>query len=230
MRAVPLNKIDRINFYRNHLVQWAANAVAIGVPAAEVTALQALVATAEADYAAQQLALQAGKDAVATCTLSVERMNRKGMEIIKQVRAKATTSGDAVYPLAGLPVPPIPSAVPMPGTPTDLVVALDGNGALRLKWSCKNPAGSSGLMYQIYRRIDGAIGAGELAYLGGSGMKSFTDTTVPAGATQITYQMHAVRSTGVGLWATFTVSFGSNVPVATPAGVGANPIALKIAA
>ena len=56
----------------------------------------------------------------------------------------------------------------------------DGNGALIMKWKCANPAGSSGTVYQVFRRIGGT---GEFTYLGGCGTKEFIDATIPAGAT-----------------------------------------------
>jgi hypothetical protein len=67
-------------------------------------------------------------------------------------------------------------------------------------------------MYQVYRRIGGGSGdgAGEFTYLGGSGSKKFVDSTVPAGSSQITYQIQAVRSTAVGAWEQFNVNIGTN--------------------
>jgi hypothetical protein len=55
-------------------------------------------------------------------------------------------------------------------------------------------------------------------YLGGCGPKQFTDRTIPAGVSGVTYQMQAVRSTAVGPWAQFNVNFGtvaSSGPVVT---------------
>jgi hypothetical protein len=58
--------------------------------------------------------------------------------------------------------------------------------------------------------VSPAGGVGEFEYLGGSGAKEFIDATIPAGETALTYQIQAVRSTAVGLWATFNVNFGTN--------------------
>jgi hypothetical protein len=105
----------------------------------------------------------------------------------------------------GISVRATPSPMPDPGTPEALEVTLDGAGGLILKWKCANPTGSQGTMYQIYRRV---TASGEFTYLGGSGEKKFTDSTVPAGSSQVTYKIQAVRSTAVGLWAQFNVLFG----------------------
>jgi hypothetical protein len=60
-------------------------------------------------------------------------------------------------------------------------------------------------MYQVFRRN---TPDGEFNYLGGTGDKKFVDSTLPAGSSQVAYQIHAVRSTAVGAWAQFDVSFG----------------------
>ena len=45
-------------------------------------------------------------------------------------------------------------------------------------------------------------------FLGTAGIKRFTDSTLPAGSTAATYEVTAVRSTGRGHPARFTVSLG----------------------
>ena len=51
--------------------------------------------------------------------------------------------------------------------------------------------------------------SGELTYLGWTGKKLFVDGTLPAGTAQVAYQVQAVRSTAVGEWAYYNVSFGT---------------------
>ena len=48
------------------------------------------------------------------------------------------------------------------------------------------------------------VGNGGFVFCGGCGDKKFTDNTLPAGAANVTCQIHAVRSTAVGPWAQFT--------------------------
>jgi hypothetical protein len=132
-------------------------------------------------------------------------MTNAGMAIIEQVRTKARSSGEGVYPLANIPAPATPTPVGPPGTPDTFKVSLDGAGGLILTWKCANPAGSVGTMYQVYRRV---TPTGEFTYIGGTGTREFTDVTVPAGSSQVTYKIQAVRSTAVGLWAQFNVLFG----------------------
>jgi len=48
------------------------------------------------------------------------------------------------------------------------------------------------------------------------------DATIPAGSSQVTYQMQAVRSTAAGPWAQFNVNFG------TGAGAGAGAMSAAV--
>ncbi len=103
----------------------------------------------------------------------------------------------------GLSVRTAPTPLAALGTPYKFVATLAPSGALELGWKCKNPAGAT--MYQIWRRI-GADG--EFTYLGTSGKRRFRDDTLPAGSSQVTYQIQAIRSTAVGASEQFIVNLG----------------------
>ena len=211
MSVVPDKYIDRVQFYETHLTPWAANAVAIGTTAGLVTDLTTKTTAARAAYDAQQSVQAAAKAATLTLKTSVAAMGLAGAAIINQIRAKAASGGDGVYALAQIPAPAVPAPVGRPGTPTGFEVALNGDGALGLKWKCANPAGSVGTIYQVWRRINGTgtpSASATFDYLGGSGTKSFNDATVPAGSAALTYQIQAVRSTATGPWAQFNVNLG----------------------
>ena len=228
MGVVPIRKIERVQFYEDHIAPFTTNATAIGLVTTEVTDLDTKTSAARAAYNEQQAARQAAKAATESFKNAANAVTVAGAALLKKIRAKAEQSGDPnVYVLAEIPAPAIPTPRAAPGTPSNLKVELDGNGALILSWKCPNPAGTSGTMYQIYR----AVGAGtEFTYLGGSGEKNFTDTTVPAGATRLTYQIQAVRSTAVGMWAEFVVNFGTNAGGAITASVTEGTPAPKMAA
>lgn len=205
MSLVPVKLVEKVQFYENHVEPWTTNAVAIGTTAPIMTDLSTKVTAARAAYVAQQAARDEAKAATLTFQLAVAAMAAAGSDVIKQIRAKAGASGDAVYSLAQIPPPATPAPVPPPGKPTDFTVALQETGALELAWKCANPAASGGTIYQVYRRVGTT---GEFAYLGGTGTKGFVDDTLPAGSTQVTYQIQAARSTAVGPWAQFNVNFG----------------------
>jgi hypothetical protein len=202
--TLPRGAVERVAFFENHVPVWQAVAATIGTSTGAVTALQAKTLAARDAYNAQQLAFDQAKAATQTFHDTVAAMTRAGADVIKQVKAKAATDGNAVYTLALLPVPATPAPLPPPGTPTDFTAALNPDGSLKLRWKCANPAGSSGTIYQLARQV----GDGPFAAVGGTGTKSFVDATLPAGAAAVTYQIQAVRSTAAGTAAQFLVRFG----------------------
>ncbi len=231
MSVVPGKAIDKVQFYETHITPWAANAVAIGTTAALVTDLTTKTTAARAAYGAQQSVQAAARAATLSLEAAVAAMGSAGAAIINQIRAKAASAGDGVYALAQIPAPATPTPVGTPGTPTGFSASLGADGALGLKWKCVNPVGSVGTIYQVWRRINGAGTGGasvDFAYLGGSGMKRFTDSTVPAGSAAVTYQVQAVRSTAVGPWAQFNVNFGVSGGGSMTASV--EPMAMRRAA
>ncbi|MBM4108026.1 MAG: hypothetical protein FJ255_04340 [Phycisphaerae bacterium] len=122
------------------------------------------------------------------------------------------------YVLAQIPPPATPGVTPPPGTPFAFTVGLLQNGALELKWKCANPSGTQGTIYEVKRSIGGPP-AGALTFVGATGVKSFTDETLPSGSAPVTYQITAVRSTSRGSPAQFTVNFGIGGPGLTIASV-----------
>ncbi len=112
-----------------------------------------------------------------------------------------------------------PTPVHTLGKPGKFTVTLDETGALALKWKCANPR-ASGTVYQVWRRIGAQ---GEFVFLGSVGRKRFTDSTLPAAAPAITYQIQAVRSTAAGPRAQFNVNFGTSGGGITMASVFETP-------
>lgn len=141
--------------------------------------------------------------------------------MIQTIKTFAATSDDPnVYVLAEIPAPAPPSTPPPPGTPFELSVGLLGDGSLDLKWKCNNPSGTMGTIYEVRR----APAGGALQFIGASGVKSFSDASLPSGAaTPITYQITAVRSTARGNPAQFIVNFGSGGASVTALGGAVTP-------
>jgi hypothetical protein len=203
MSLKPKTVVGQIELCEEHVTPFTDNAVAIGSSAPVVAAFVAKTEAARAAYAAQRAAVLAAKDATVELHLAIDAMWDSMSEICKQVAAKAASAGDGVYALASLPVPKTPAPAGDPGKANNFKAELMEDGSLKLSWKCTNPA--PGTIYQVWRRIGGT---GEFSYCGGCGTKTFTDATIPAGSSQVTYQIQAVRSTAVGEWAQFNVNFG----------------------
>ena len=141
----------------------------------------------------------------------------KASELAKIIEANPAVTNQQRIDL-GLSVRATPGPVGELGQSRDFKATLSVNGSLGLKWKNTNPTSASGVVYQIFRRTSAS---GEFTYLGGVGEKKFTDSTIPAGSSEITYQIQAVRSTSVGPWAEFTVRLGApgaaSVTETTPA-------------
>jgi len=208
MGIVPTSRLGKIEFYESHLTPWAASATSIGLTAAAVTALNTLVANARKAYDDHLAAQEAAKAATNAFYDKVRLMHNApaaGADMIQTIKTYAqTTNNPNVYVLAQIPPPAVPGATPPPGTPFDFAVGLLQDGSLELKWKCNNPSGTVGTIYEVKR----AVGAGSFEFLGASGVKSFLDDSLPAGASPCTYRVTAVRSTARGNPAQFTVHFG----------------------
>jgi len=236
MGVVPDTRLGKIEFYEAHTLlggPWATNATAIGLTAAQVTALGTLTTQARAAFNAAEAARQAAKTATQNFYDKVRAMHNgpgAGSDMIQAIRNWAESKNDPnVYTLAQIPPPATPGVTPPPGTPFDFTIGLLQNGALELKWKCNNPSGTQGTIYEVKRRIGAA---GNFNFVGASGVKAFTDDTVPAGSPSVTYQITAVRSTQRGNPAQFTVNFGVGGPgltiesVTTEGAGGGGPVKL----
>lgn len=206
MRVVPRNDGPRIAFYRGHVEQWLENAEQIGASSEMVTELQTLTEAAREAYVAQLRAKSAARAATQRLKQAVRKMHSLGSSIILQIRSKAGTTTPNVYPLASLPVPKKRSPIGPPGKPDEVRFTLHQNGWLELRWTCKNPRGSAGTVYKLWR----SVGGGPFQYLGGTGKKHFKDKALPTGASVVTYQLRAVRGNKQGPWAQFPLSIGTD--------------------
>jgi hypothetical protein len=206
MGLIPDTKTGKIAFYQSKIAPWTTNAVAIGTTATAVAELDTKLTTAQDALAAQDAATEAAKTATATANNAISALTAAGADILRQIRAKGAITGDSVYELAQIPAPATPTPVGPPGTPYKLGVTLRPTGALEFTWKCDNPTGSVGTIYNVYRALEGSD---DFKYLGGTGTRNFVDHTLPAGSTNVTYQIQAVRSTAVGVENEFVVKFGT---------------------
>jgi hypothetical protein len=217
---VPTSRIGKVEFYEAHTTVWTANAAGIGVTPASVTALATATTNARKAYSDHLAAQAAAKAATNAFYDKVRLMHSSpglGADMIQTIKTFAqTTNNPNVYVLAQIPPPAAGGATPPPGTPADFSVGLLQDGSLELKWKCSNPSGTVGTIYEVLRKV-GAGGA--FAFVGATGVKTFTDDSLPAGASPATYQVTAVRSTARGNPAQFTVHFGVGGPELTIASV-----------
>lgn len=186
--------------------QISATPEAFGITSEIASGYAALDAVFAAAYMAANAPDTRTRGAVAAKDDAAAAVKRQAAAIAKLIAASPAVTDQQKLDL-GLSVRKAPSPLPPPGTPNDFRVTLSADGSIELTWKCVHPRGSRGTLYQVFRRT---TDDGEFAYVGGSGAKRFTDTTIPAGTTALTYQIRAVRSTSAGPWATFNVRFGAS--------------------
>jgi len=210
MGAYPTSpRADVLAWCQSHTAAWTANAAAIGLSPAQAsafstatTALATAVANQNLARQASEVATQAAVDAYAALK-SVLGDNVRLIRAFAEVQVKPSV----VYGLAEIPPPAAPTPMPPPGQPTDLLVTLTpASGNLLLRWKCGNPPGASGTSYVVRRRLPGESG---FSFLGISGKKEFSDTTVTAGPDWVQYTVQGQRSDSTGpLSEVFIVNFG----------------------
>ena len=216
MRVVPRTTSGRINFYNAHIPKWAIDPEAIGSTPEEIAQLQDKLDAAKDAFKQQKQAQNAARSATMRLKDALDALSDAGACTILRVRAKARADGQPVYSKAQITAPKKASPIGPPGKPSSFKWELGSLGELRITWKCKNPRGSQGTMYQVYRQLGqfGALGVGAgtapFEYLGATGRKEFVDETLPAGTAFAMYKIRAVRSRTKGPNATFNVNFGVN--------------------
>jgi hypothetical protein len=141
----------------------------------------------------------------------------RASELAKIIDAMPVTDGQRAN--LGLSVRATSSPARVPGTCSNFKAELLNDGSIQLTWRANNSTGMTGVTYQVWRRF-GSVG--EFAYLGASGEKKFIDSTIPAGMSQVQYQVRGIRPSAAGEWAQFNVNFGRAdiAPSASAASVG----------
>jgi hypothetical protein len=210
----PERLIDFITFCEQHADVFQGEAVRIGISASQAQAYKVATDNARAAYDAAVKARINAKNATDTQSEAVRVLRRTNSDILRIIRGFAGQAPNPaeIYAIAEIAPPAPPAPLPPPGTPTDFRVALNNDGSITLRWKCKNPQGSGGVVYSLRRRLGTA---GEWSYIGATGTRDFTDLTLPAGTASSTYEVQAQRSGSRGQTGQFTVQFGLSAGQAT---------------
>ncbi len=206
--VLPKTKIARIEWVEARIEEWLASPTLIGLTLSECQALNTKVKAARASYDEATKARARSKDATVSSDNDAAGMTALASTAIKHIKAYAASSAnpDAVYAAASVPPPAAPGPAQAPARPSDFTFELDPNsGGLIVRWKCTNPAGVSRVSYTVRR----GIGNGAMTTAGVVGEKKFTDTTIPAGASVVNYQVYGQLGTLVGTASNIvTVRFG----------------------
>ena len=206
MAVLPDTVIGQIQFCEAHAPVWATTPAAIGLTAAQVTALSSATTTARKSFNDAQTQRQASKAATTKLHTDAGTMKAQVADLIRQIKAyaelQATPGG--VYALAQIPQPATPAPQPAPGKPTDFAVALASDGSVVLSWNATNSSASSGAFFTVSRKLPGQASFVGIGGAPGSTTEQrrvvFTDSTVPATAASAgaQYIVQGFRGTRAG--------------------------------
>lgn len=213
MSVVPLRLQDFLDWSDLRAATWVANAAQIGVTPQKAAAFNVLAEAARERYNQQLAARQALENATELQQDAVRDARRAAADLIRDIRAFAEDQPKPaeIYVLADLPVPGTATPLPPPGKPNNVTVAIEpASGAITLKWKVNNPVGASGTTYIVRRRTGST---GDYAFVGISGLRSFTDTTFVAGPDSVQYTIQGQRGPTAGLTSDpITINFGRQGP------------------
>lgn len=206
MAVLPNTPIEQIQFCEAHVPVWTAAPTAIGLTAAQVTALNTATLAARKNYNDAQAARELSKAATTTMHAGVTTMKNQVSDLIRQIKAYAELQANpaTVYAAAQIPAPAAPTPLPAPGKPTDFAVVLNSDGSVTLSWNSTDAAASTGAFFSVSRKLPGQTGFSGIGGAPGSTSEtrrpSFTDTTVPASAASqgAQYIVQGFRGTRVG--------------------------------
>jgi hypothetical protein len=194
--AWPQTPKQQVAWLLERIDDWTTHATAIGLDPTALSAFSAQLTGVQTNLQDAIATRSIAKGKTQTFYSSAEPLSEAASGLLKTIRAYAATSGaDNVWELARIDPPALPSPVPAPTTPSDVVTTLTNTGAIHLKWKAKNASPSAGTAFTIHRKIDG-----QSAYqqIGTVGVREFTDETVPPGAPSVNYMIRGIRGDKVG--------------------------------
>ena len=236
MSVLPDTTIGQIQFCEAHNAVWAIAPAAIGLTAAQVTALTTATGTARKSFNDAQIARQASKAATTKLRTDAAVMRSQVADLVRQIKAFAELQAvpGTVYSAAQIPPPAAPVPAPAPGKPADFAVTLESDGSVTLSWTATDSAASLGAFFTVSRKLPGQAGGAFVGIGGAPGSTaesrrcSFTDSTVPASAASAgaQYIVQGFRGTRAGEPSdAITVQFGADGAGLSVAGAGVMKLA-----
>jgi hypothetical protein len=204
MAVIPEGALEQIQFAETHISAWT-NPSAIGLTAAQVQNLTNLTKAARMSYNATQATRAAAKAATVGFHNDTAAMRTALAELVRVIKTYAdTTNNPNVYTLAQIDPPAPPSPAEAPGKPEQFTITLNSGGSLTLRWKSSNAAASSGGMFSVTRKIGNGsyVNVGSVPGGAGGGRGSrfteWTDVTLPAGTSFVSYIVTPNRGGKIG--------------------------------
>ena len=186
---LPSERAPAIDWITQRLAARTNNAAAIGVQAADVTALASLTSGATNAKTAAGTARETSKASTLAWYDAADDAMDAARDLILQIKSFAASSDDPqVYVLAQMSPKDPPGETPAPEVPSDIKSELLDQGFIRLTWKGRGPRGT---FYIIKRRFDNDTDYTVIATVTD---KTFTDESVPFGTDRVTYAIDAQQT------------------------------------
>lgn len=187
MSVVPSKPVEAYDFAVARESIWGAIPTQIGLTAADVAAMTTTTDNFNTAFDAVVKARAASKAATDALAQATRAMRTRIGDNVQKIRIFAeSTNNPAVYSLAQIPPPAERIPQPPPEQPRDLDAVLQANGNLTLRFRA---SGGPGAAFLISRKLatESAFRLIGTADVTRSKVKSFTDTTLPPGSTNVQY-------------------------------------------
>jgi hypothetical protein len=217
MSVIPIKKSEQLAFCESHAKTWLASPAAVGLTPQQCDEFNTLTGEARVAFNEAVAARDAAKAATTNQDAKLGAAVRRAADLIRFIRAFASTSADpnVVYSIAQIPPPAQPVPAQPPGKPDGISVILEPTGAVTLTWSADNAAASTGGFFDVMRKLPGQTAFTPMGGTPGATSRSrrmsFTDATIPptAASAGAQYVITGRRGTLVGPPSdAITVQFG----------------------
>lgn len=211
MGVLPEQINDRIEWFEQRITSWKATPTAIGLTAAQCTALDNAIKDARIAYDNAQAARIASKNATIGQKTAVNSLTNLGGDALRFIKAYASSqpNPNAVYQAASVPPPAQPTPAGDPKAPTEVTADPNADGTVTIKWKGST---SNQTFFSIWRRVGNNT---QWTQIGSVATKSFIDSTVPAGSPTVTYFLRSQRNMQVSAPSDeATVNFGGGAQMA----------------
>lgn len=195
---LPTGRQQALEWFEARITTWTANALSIGLTAAQMTAFATLITNNRKDFNDSQTARAAAKAATQKFYNSFNLMRDPGRGYIAAIKAFAeTTHNPAVFALGMVDPPAPPTPLPPPEIPTDLTGEVSPTGQITISWGAVQAGHSSGIFFMVQRQRFGEAG---YTLLGGTQEKGFLDPSPHVTLGPVSYQVRAQRGSDISNW------------------------------
>lgn len=215
MQIIPSARKAQLEFFEARIDEWLAHAQELGLDSREVELLEDEIESARSALGHLLEQQSAAKAATSAYYNAIAAMNKRGREFVKRIKLEAETTGDPdIYGLGGLPLPKTPQQRKATPAPCNIKAVVNPQGTIDLTWDVPSRGAFAGKTVYIIERLLRAGTSGpplqDWTMYDISHDRSYTDTRVPNGLTEIGYRVHTNRNGFVSNTSnTALISFGT---------------------